>query len=144
MNDNLMSESALKNRLLVEGPDDVNFCFHLFRLNNIDADKNTRNKDVDIKDKGSVEKVLRSLDVELRATDYKSLGVLVDADEKLQSHWQSISQTLQTYGYTTVPKEPVVEGTIIREEDKKPVGIWIMPNNRLPGMLEDFCRFLIP
>ena len=47
-------------------------------------------------------------------------------------------------GYSTAPTDPNPEGTIIYESDQPTIGIWIMPNNQLPGMLEHFCRFLVP
>jgi hypothetical protein len=143
----LISETMLKRRLLVEGSDDENFCYHLFSANGIDT---FRDKDrnmssgVFIKNKEGIEKLLLTLSEEIEATDCRTLGILIDADEKLDAHWQSIVQTLWTSKYRNVPSEPAKEGTIIREEEKKTVGIWIMPNNQLPGMLEDFCRFLIP
>src|SRR5437588_12534340 len=47
-------------------------------------------------------------------------------------------------GYTTLPTDPQPNGTIIEEEDKPIVGIWIMPDNQLSGMLEHFIGFLVP
>jgi hypothetical protein len=38
----------------------------------------------------------------------------------------------------------VAEGTIIEESLLPIAGIWLMPNNQLPGMLEDFVGFLVP
>jgi len=49
-----------------------------------------------------------------------------------------------TAGYRAVPRDPLPDGSIIQQEDMPVVGIWLMPDNRLPGMLEDFVGFLVP
>ena len=47
-------------------------------------------------------------------------------------------------GYSTIPTTPNPNGIVMNESDKPTVGIWIMPDNRHPGMLEHFCSFLVP
>lgn len=42
-----------------------------------------------------------------------------------------------------VPPDPDPGGTIIEQADQPVVGIWLMPDNQLPGMLEDFIAFLV-
>jgi hypothetical protein len=46
-------------------------------------------------------------------------------------------------GYSNTPQEPEIEGTIISQPGRATVGVWIMPDNQLPGMLEDFVRLLV-
>jgi hypothetical protein len=36
------------------------------------------------------------------------------------------------------------EGLIVKEEGRVDIAIWIMPNNDVNGMLEDFITFLVP
>jgi hypothetical protein len=91
-----------------------------------------------------VENLLASLQAELQEGHLASLGVIVDADDDIAGRWQSIRTILLDEGYSTVPMQPHSEGTIIYESDQPTIGIWIMPNNELPGMLEHFCRFLVP
>jgi hypothetical protein len=43
-----------------------------------------------------------------------------------------------------MPAAPNLDGTIVREEGKPLVGVWIMPNNANTGILEDFAAALIP
>jgi hypothetical protein len=74
----------------------------------------------------------------------RTLGVVLDADENLERRWQAISDRLSKEGYTALPGVPDRAGTIIEEFDKPKVGIWLMPDNQLPGMLEDFVVHLIP
>lgn len=73
---------------------------------------------------------------------YDALGVIVDADENVASRWQSLRDRLTAEGYD-VPAEPQREGLVLR--DRRPaVGVWIMPDNNLPGALETFAERLIP
>jgi len=43
-----------------------------------------------------------------------------------------------------VPERPHPEETIISEEGKPRVGLWIMPDNRVSGAIEHFVRLLVP
>jgi hypothetical protein len=47
-------------------------------------------------------------------------------------------------GYRSIPSIPNPEGWISAEAELRRVGIWLMPNNQLPGMLEDFVWALLP
>lgn len=68
------------------------------------------------------------------------LGLVMDADKPdFAGRWQSIRDKLSRHGYV-FPEEPAIEGTIIEASAQLPrLGIWLMPNNRDTGMLEDFC-----
>src|SRR5947209_6643598 len=46
------------------------------------------------------------------------------------------------YGRNTVPKSPHAGGTIIKQDERPVVGVWIMPNNNDPGKIEDFVGLL--
>lgn len=73
------------------------------------------------------------------------IGIVIDADNpNLASKWQAVKDRLQKSGINSIPEEPNQFGTIIPAADGNPkVGIWLMPNNRLDGMLEDFCNELV-
>lgn len=43
-----------------------------------------------------------------------------------------------------MPEVPDPSGTIIDDESLPRLGVWIMPDNVLPGMLEDYMAFLVP
>ena len=72
------------------------------------------------------------------------MGIVLDADEHLDRRWQSISHTLQASGYGAIPAEPTQDGTIVEQPGKVRFGAWIMPDNKLPGILEDFVGYLVP
>ncbi len=125
------------NCLLVEGVNDQHVLFHLFEYHHIP-------ETFHIEVKNGVEALLNDLDMELERSGLTRLGVIVDADAHLQERWNSLRNILIGYGYTSVPQQPAVDGTIITEDGLPVVGIWLMPDNRLPGMLEDFLHFLVP
>ena len=98
-----------------------------------------------IRDEGGFETLLARLPVHLKpGTDLERFGVVVDADADLQSRWQGIKRILERTGYDGIPDEPDRDGTILLHEDSPRVGIWIMPSNLLPGMLEDYLCYLVP
>ncbi len=136
----LASKNQPYKRLLVEGSDDRNVCYHLLKSHHIDVDQ----YGIEMVAKNGIEKLLEELDVELIPNGLTSLGIVVDADEDIVGRWQSLRDILLKAGYSRVPRDPDLEGTIIYESDQPTVGIWIMPNNELPGMLEHFCGFLVP
>ena len=43
-----------------------------------------------------------------------------------------------------MPPEPDPAGTVVRQEGLPTVGLWLMPDNSMPGMLEDFIQMLVP
>ena len=83
--------------------------------------------------------------IKLQRPKIEAIGIVMDADNKLNSRWESLKNLLQAEEYT-VPKQPDKEGTIIEGFDRNPtIGVWIMPDNETePGMLEHFVERLIP
>ena len=98
----------------------------------------------EIKVKGGFDNLRSTLRVELRASDLRHLGVIVDADTSIDSRWQSIQNVLRGAGYGGVPELPDPTGTVIRDDGRPAVGIWLMPDNRMGGTLEIFASQLIP
>jgi hypothetical protein len=123
--------------LLVEGSDDLHVISSLLMYHGVP-------QLFDIQQKGGIERILELLPVQLKATGIERLGISVDADEGLQGRWNAIRRVLESAGYHDVPTVPFEDGTIVDEIGHPRVGVWLMPNNRLPGMLEDFARYLIP
>jgi hypothetical protein len=123
--------------LLVEGKDDEHVFYALFNHNGIP-------RTIRIKDKQGIDNLLETLEVELLGSELKQLGIVVDADTNLSARWQSLTAILRNSGYAKIPALPDPDGTIIVEDDRPVVGIWIMPDNSVPGMLENFVKFLVP
>jgi hypothetical protein len=79
-------------------------------------------------------------------TDIERLGIIVDADVNLITRWESISSAVRNAGYATVPRQPDPQGLVVTADSEglPRVGIWVMPDNQIPGKLEDFLTMLIP
>ena len=130
-----------RNILLVEGPNDEHVVKHI-----------CGNRDVphldEIKPLGNVESLLDAIPVQLRAAEEGDVvGVVLDADTNFDARWQSIHHALESVGYEAVPDQPLSEGTIIDAPaggHLPRAGVWLMPNNRKRGIMEDFLRFLVP
>lgn len=127
-----------RNLLLVEGTDDREAVYQLLNFEQIPQDQYS------VKAKVGYESLVRDLKGEIKASELERLGILVDADFDLASRWQSICNHLREIGYDEVPPQPVPGGTIIRKAARLWIGIWVMPDNTLPGMLEDFAAYLVP
>jgi len=103
----------------------------------------------DLEEGGGNEAILVSIRTRLKFPSLERLGIVLDADaaddhpDPVPHLWLRIRDTLWRAGYTAIPEMPLPDGTIIHEPAKPVVGVWLMPDNRAPGMLEDFCRFLI-
>jgi hypothetical protein len=132
---------AAKKILLVEGTDDEHVLKHIC------GNRGIPNLD-DVKPHGSVERLLDSVPVRLKASeDGDIVGVVIDADTDVAARWRSLRDRLIRVGYTAVPDNPAPDGTILDPPVGTllpRVGIWIMPDNQTKGILEDFLRFLLP
>ncbi len=94
-------------------------------------------------DCGSDNKILKRMSALIAGSEtMETIGVVLDADNpNLNSKWESIRNRLTREGYP-VSKEPDENGTILSMEGKPRIGVWLMPDNNIDGMLEDFCREL--
>lgn len=145
----LKSANDPKPLLLVEGRDDAHVIKALakrYGLVNEELKEICSIKDFNQED-GGISLLLEELSVALKGS-YKTIAVVVDADTDIEKRWQQI-RSLLSKNATVVPEKPLPQGTtvdvIVNEQSTKTirVGLWIMPNNRLPGMLEDFLQMLI-
>ncbi len=135
-----------KNVLVVEGQDEKRTIPELIELNGIDwgSGKNTI---VHIKDYEGYENIIKpgSISTELKADGIEALGILLDADENPIDRWIAIRNACRnSRSISNVPEELPEDGLIIEADNGVRVGIWIMPNNKLPGMLETFLGYLLP
>ncbi|MGA2543576.1 MAG: DUF3226 domain-containing protein [Verrucomicrobiota bacterium] len=131
---------AGKKILLVEGTDDE----HVFK--NLCGQRNVGTLD-EIKPQGSVKQLLENFPVRLLESEIEVLGVVLDADTDLAGRWDALKQRLIRAGYSGVPGQPAPEGTILDPPINTLLprfGVWIMPDNRTTGILEDFLHFLVP
>ena len=123
-------------KLLVEGNDDQHVVWALCKGNAVA-------ENFDVLDCNGIEKLIEQLPTRLKQSGLQTLGIIIDADTNLSRRWVSLRDLINSIGYT-IPNEIPNEGLIHSEPGKIKIGIWIMPDNKLNGMLEDFIKFLIP
>lgn len=130
-----------RNILLVEGPNDEHVVKHIC------GNRGVPRLD-EVKPLGNVESLLEAAPVQLKAADEGDVvGVVLDAATNIDARWKSICRALVSVGYDTVPDQPVADGTILDAPTGAHLpraGVWIMPDNRTNGIMEDFLRFLVP
>lgn len=95
-----------------------------------------------------VDSLIASIRSTVDAPEREVVGILTDANDRPDERWQSITDRLREsnrFRGTSLPASPAPEGTIIPEGSRSPrVGIWLMPDNQVPGELEDFVAAMIP
>ena len=120
--------------LLVEGPDDKHVVAHLCR-------NDTSMSELSILDKGGISPLLDAIEAEVMAPSREVVGILMDANDSPDNRWQAVANRLLKAGIDT-PDQPDPAGTVIDGSPR--VGIWLMPNNRTRGELEDFIAEMVP
>lgn len=144
--------ALIKQLILLEGKNDCHVVaqlLHHHHINCLDAD--TVNsveliEELCLKDTKSDNQLLEALSVYLDDGTLEVLGIVIDADEDIEGRWQAISGRLENAGTVAMPKVPNPDGTIIELEQTGRVlriGIWIMPDNKSNGMLENFLQNMI-
>ncbi|MDY6899426.1 MAG: DUF3226 domain-containing protein [Cyanobacteriota bacterium] len=128
-------------QLLVEGKNDRHVIWALCEQHQIPE---TFSVEVPlIEDGQGINAVLAEIPVRLKQDNLLTLGIVIDADSDLSARWQSVIQRLQEYGYEEIPKVPPSEGWVYKSQSLPNIGVWLMPDNQLPGMLENFVARLI-
>jgi hypothetical protein len=123
--------------LLVEGPDDCHVVLAL-------RDAHRLAVQFGIYECGGDDLLLKRLNALVVRPDPPSvIGVVLDADTSAVGRWASILAKLSHHNYQ-FPRDPAANGTIVAGTGSLPrLGIWLMPNNQIQGMLEDFCIEMI-
>lgn len=93
---------------------------------------------------GNDDRVLKRLNALIVQPDPPgTIGIVLDADHDANQRWREVRTKLRAHNYI-FPEYPAMNGTIIDTPANMPkLGIWLMPNNRESGMLEDFCLTMV-
>ncbi len=126
--------------LLVEGKNDQHVIWALCQQHQLPETFSVETP----RSREGIEALLEVLPVRLNARGLEALGVVVDADQDILARWQALRSRLTSRGYIDVPATPPASGWVSSQPELSRVGVWLMPDNQLPGMLEDFVRHLIP
>ena len=132
---------ASRKVLLVEGVDDEHVMKHIC------TNRGIPHLD-EVKQHGNDKELLKAIPVRIKLSEEGDVvGIVIDADTDPSARWQSVRDRLVEVGYPYVPVTPDPNGTILNPPDGSflpRAGVWIMPDNKTPGILEDFLDFLIP
>ena len=80
-------------------------------------------------------------DLRAAGLEDQAVGILVDANASLTARWEELMGRLEEVG-VALPRSPDPDGTVVDGEPR--VGVWLMPDNRSGGELEDFVTHMIP
>ena len=129
------------NELLVEGSDDLHVIRNLLRV----AGHQLDDRDHVVLDKQGIDNLLDAIPVMLKDVERRVLAVVLDADEDISARWQAVRARVQrAVPDVVLPSAPDPAGTEVLLPDGRRFGAWLMPDNRLGGMLEDFLTLLVP
>jgi hypothetical protein len=141
----------MKQKLILEGTNDLHVISNLLVAKNLDItgyEDEERYRKSFIGIGNGKTGALKALNVAIKTEELDRIGLVIDADFSETSNpvndtWQSISRIFTANGYQNVPIRPNSDGTIVQQEGKAQVGIWIMPDNLSEGYLEHFFEQLI-
>ena len=132
-------KEADRSVLLVEGKDDQHVIWSL--LEHFQVPECFAVKDCD-----GIDNLLHDMSLRLTTpTMYDYIGVVMDADTNIKRRYDAFRSVLGATGVYDFSQISLSEtGTLIKPSDENyPVfGLWLMPNNRSNGMLEDFVMTL--
>ena len=141
--------------LLVEGQSDKHFVWQLCRRDassfstarvgyEFSVTLSVESTTFLISEKENRSELFMSIRQEVKAPSRRVVGILVDADDDLENCWNGV---VTGFDRTDVqlPSSPMFGGIIVPEKDHQPrIGIWLMPDNRSHGELEDFVLTMMP
>ena len=132
--------------LRVEGKDDHYVISDLLLRHGIDIDHSgiaVKGSKWEGEDTGGKEKLLAGMQTEVKTSNGKSIGFVLDADEASKNRWDSVRGRLKGLGLNLPNKIP--EGGFVGDTAifQARVGVWLMPDNRRSGAIEEFLQDLI-
>ena len=129
-------------KLLVEGDTDRRVVPYLMEANGVDW---PADPPVFIASYNGVSKILKPevIEAEMKASGLEALGVVVDANGDAAARWNQV-RTWCGSEFAELPDQIPAEGLQTVHSSGPRFGVWIMPDNRFTGMLEDFLVRLIP
>lgn len=127
--------------LLVEGSNDLHVVAHI-------SDRKSLPHNFCIINSRNVDKLLDAIEVEADVPGRQVMGIVLDADESPADRWRDVTERLnrlrqeEHFSLSELPEQPTSAGTIV--DGTLRVGIWLMPDNKSTGELEDFVATMIP
>ena len=131
-------------KLLVEGNTDQRVMPYLLEANGVEWEV-AGEPVVYIEPCNGIEQMLKpgAIEGELAASGLEALGIVVDANSDAHQRWTRVrSRCLPQF--PALPEDVPVEGLQVASATGPRLGVWIMPDNRLAGTLEDLLVQLVP
>jgi uncharacterized protein DUF3226 len=129
-------------RLLVEGSDDLHTVKHLMARHRFEWDNESTVRPF-VSEEGGIDGLLRAIPVALKGS-YERIGFVLDANSDAAARWTQVRDRARRAGLD-LPSSPEPGGTIVRgRRAESRIGIWLMPDNRSSGSVEDFLSKLVP
>lgn len=134
-----------RNKLLVEGAEEKRVIPYLIEANDIPWEDKNKQPFVYIESFNGIEKLLNKnvISTELKASGLSALGLMVDADDNSKDRWQSIRNVCLP-SIPDFPDNLPEIGLIHKTNSGVKFGVWMMPDNKMGGMLETFLSYMIP
>jgi len=129
-------KKPFKQLLLVEGNDDQHVIWAL-------CEKFKIRETFKVIDCKGIDNLYGQIEGRIASPNTETLGIIIDADTNLAARWQQLKAKLEQ-DISGLPDDFPPNGLIHQEENNTKIGVWIMPDNNLNGMLEDFISFLVP
>jgi hypothetical protein len=129
-------KERFNKKLLVEGNDDQHVIWALLEKFEI-------RQTFDVIDCEGIDNLYKAIPLRFKQSETKTAGIIIDADTDIGKRWSEVKQLLAREQFN-IPNELPPAGLVLSNKNNLKVGVWIMPDNNLNGMLEDFISFLIP
>ena len=139
-----MAGLSIRSELWVEGKDDMHAIRHLLGRHGIDCTQASCPHWLpDIRSAGSKDELLEVVKTTVSVADGRPIAFVLDANSSLQDRWNAITTRLREANVNT-PREIASEGFVGRSRKfRSRVGVWLMPDNRREGALENFLETLV-
>ncbi len=131
--------------LFVEGKDDENAIRHLLRRHGLDygdTGSSTPLPELCVPG-GGVDGVLDTIAIGVRSGTGGSTGFVLDANDEPIDRWKAVAFRLSQVGVVAPEKIPEYGFVGESPEYGTRVGVWLMPDNRETGALEEFLANLV-
>ena len=139
-----MSARRHPRKLIVEGVTDKIVVPYLMEANGVTWPE-PPDHPVEIESWGSIDEILKpeAINNEVKEPGREALGVVVDANGDAAARWDELKTRCDSE-FAGLPDRIPAEGLHLVHSLGPRFGVWIMPDNRFEGMLEDLLVRLVP
>ena len=139
-----------RSTLRVEGADDAHVIKHLLRrhgclcpIAGVHHDEPWSQNAPTITPVGNDISVLEGMEIAVKFSKGRPVGFVLDADEVASNRWDQVRERIANLGLSVpdrIPRNGYVETSSVY---RARVGVWLMPDNRRSGAVEEFLQDLV-